>query len=91
MSIIYELQTSNRFKRELDKFVKKNKRRSEAVKKALKLLVNNPKSPGLNIEKIANGVWTIRIDKGNRIFLTLLNKQKILLIDIGTHDKYRNY
>ena len=89
MKVLYELLTSSKFKRELDKFVKNNKLRANAVKKTFKLFINNPQSPGLNIEKITNEVWTIRIDKAHRIFFTFVDDQKILLIDMGKHDKYR--
>lgn len=89
MKVTYELLTSSKFTRELEKFVKNDKSRAKAVKKALNLLINNPLSPGLNIEKITTEIWTIRIDKGNRIFFTFVDKRAILLIDIGKHDKYR--
>ena len=60
--------------------------------KAVSLFVRNPKHPGLKLEKLkGSSFWTIRIDRGNRIFLSWIDKKSALLIDIGKHDKYRRY
>ncbi|MEK7573815.1 MAG: plasmid stabilization protein [Patescibacteria group bacterium] len=60
--------------------------------KTLSILAKNPKHPSLKLEKLKGSrVWTIRIDKGNRIFLFWVDLRTALLIDIGKHDKYRKY
>lgn len=60
--------------------------------KTITLFVKNPKHPSLKLEKLkGSSSWTIRIDKGNRIFLTWIDKTTALFIDIGSHDKYRKY
>ena len=60
--------------------------------KAISLFVKNPKHPSLNLEKLKGSqFWTIRIDKGNRIFFIWKDKETALFIDIGKHDKYRRY
>ncbi len=60
--------------------------------KAVSLFVKNPKHPSLNLEKLkGSSFWTIRIDRGNRIFFSWINKTTALFIDIGKHDKYRKY
>lgn len=54
--------------------------------------MNNPNHPSLNLEKLkGSDYWTIRIDKGNRIFFKWIDKTEALFIDIGKHDKYRKY
>lgn len=60
--------------------------------KAISLFVLNPKHTSLNFEKLKGSeVWTIRIDKSNRIFFYWIDDFTALFIDIGKHDKYRKY
>jgi mRNA-degrading endonuclease RelE of RelBE toxin-antitoxin system len=83
---------SSQYNRQLAKFVKGSKNNAESVKKATKFFVQNPRHPGLNTEKLKGSeTWTIRIDKGNRIFFVWIDKTTVLFIDIGEHDKYRKY
>ena len=86
-----EIGFSKKYLREEKKFVKMDVKRTERIFKSLNLFRVNPTHPSLNIEKISNKVWTVRLDKGNRIFFELVNKDTVLLIDIGKHDKYRKY
>lgn len=86
------IKLSKHYEDKSKKFVKKNLQRVKQIKKALKLLVKNPAHPSLNAEKlIGTDVWTIRIDRANRIFFTWEDKNTLLFIDIGKHDKYRKY
>lgn len=81
-----------RYERERNKFLKNNTKRTNALIGALDKFVDNPNHPSLNLEKLSGTkVWTIRIDKGNRIFFSWIDKKTALLIDIGKHDKYRRY
>ena len=86
-----EIGFSKKYLREEKKFVKMDVNRAERIFTSLNLFRVNPTHPSLNIEKISNKVWTVRLDKGNRIFFELVNKDTVLLIDIGKHDKYRKY
>ena len=87
-----QIKLSASYYRALKNFVKNNKRNAHNIKKALKLLKENPHHPSLNLEKLkGRHVWTIRIDKANRIFLSWIEKDTVLLLDIGKHDKYRKY
>ncbi len=75
-----------------NKFVKNNLDLLNKTIKATSLFVKNPKHPGLNLEKLkGSAVWTIRVDKGNRIFFSWVDNSTALFIDIGEHDKYRKY
>ncbi|HLD26680.1 MAG TPA: plasmid stabilization protein [Patescibacteria group bacterium] len=86
------LKYSQNYLTKRKKFLKNNPPRAEKVIKRLKLFVHNPNHPSLRIEKLkGNDVWTIRVDKGNRIFFTWETIRIALLLDIGKHDKYRTY
>jgi len=87
-----QIKLSASYYRALKGFVKNNKKNAGNVKKAFKLLRGNPHHPSLNLEKLkGNRIWTIRIDRGNRIFFYWLDKTTVLFLDIGRHDKYRKY
>lgn len=74
------------------KFLKNNNRLLNKTIKVISLFVKNPQYPSLNLEKLqGTKIWTIRIDKGNRIFFYWIDESKALFIDIGKHDKYRKY
>ena len=87
-----KIQYSPKYLSERKKFLKNNTKLLNRTIKAISVFVETPQSPGLNLEKL-NGVkiWTIRIDKGNRIFFTWIDQKTALFIDIGKHDKYRKY
>jgi len=87
-----KLEVTTRFKYQHKRFVKKSSSRQKLVAQTLNKLLRNPNHPSLNIEKLSgSGYWSIRIDKSNRIFFIWLEKTVIMLIDIGSHDKYRKY
>ncbi len=87
-----EVQLTSNYYRSLKHFVKNNKRNATKVKKTLILFKKNPVHPSLNLEKLKGAkVWTIRVDIHNRIFLSWVSKIKVILVDIGRHDKYREY
>jgi len=86
------IRLSASYYRALRKFLKGNKRNVTKAQKAIEIFKKNPNHPSLNLEKLSGSkVWTIRIDKGNRIFLYWIDKSTALFIDIGKHDKYRRY
>lgn len=87
------LEYSKHFLSERKKYVKNNQQRFEDYKKAVSLLVLNPTHPSLNLEKLKNskGVYTIRLNKSDRIFLVWKEENTALFLDIGKHDKYRKY
>lgn len=87
-----KLYYSTNFIKERKKFVKANKYRVKAINKCLSLFIINPQHPSLNLEKLQNrNIWTLRIDKANRIFFIWISKDEALFTDIGTHDKYKLY
>jgi len=83
---------SKRFEGEYRKFVKHSSKRAESIIKAVNLFIQDSKRPSLHIEKLkGNNVWSMRIDRGNRIFFIWVNTSTVLFIDVGPHDKYRSY
>ena len=86
------LDVTEKFRREHRKFISNSADRKHAVALALRTLRENPRNPGLHLEKFQGSkTWTIRVDRGNRIFFSWTSETSALLIDIGPHDKYRRY
>ena len=87
-----QLQYFSKYLSSRAKFLKNNPNLFGKTTKAIFLFVDNPKHPSLNLEKLkGSSYWTIRIDKGNRIFFIWINKTTALFIDIGKHDMYKKY
>ncbi len=88
-----KLEYFQHFLSQRKKYLKNNPKRLAEYKKAIALFLSSPIHPGLNIEKLKNtkGVYTIRLNKGDRIFFIWKEKNTGILIDIGKHDKYRKY
>lgn len=86
-----KLEYSQHFLSERKKYVKNNRERFEDYKKAVVLFLLNPLHAGLNIEKLRNakGVYTIRLNRSDRIFFIWKEENTALFVDIGKHDKYR--
>lgn len=88
-----EIEYSSHFLKERKKYVKKNLSRFKDYDKVINLFSSNPKHPSLNIEKLKSdkSIYTIRLNKGDRIFFIWKKERRVLFIDIGKHDKYRKY
>lgn len=87
-----KIQYSSRYLSSRKKFLSNNLDLLNKTIKVISLFVKNPRHPSLNLEKLkGSNIWTIRIDKGNRIFFSWTNKTTALFLDIGKHDKYRKY
>ncbi len=86
------IEYSSRYLRQRSKFLKNNPQLLIKTIKAISIFVKNPQRPSLNLEKLRGEyVWTIRIDRANRIFFVWFNKLTALFIAIGKHDKYSKY
>lgn len=79
------------FSKSVHKFTKNNLQRAKAVKKTLRLFQENPKYPSLHVEKLSGEkIWTIRIDRGNRLFFTWADEEDtVIFFLVGPHDAYR--
>lgn len=86
------IQYSPRYLSSRKKFLRNNLELLAKTSKAVVLFSKNPKHPSLNLEKLKGSkIWTIRVDKGNRIFFYWIDQSTALFIDIGKHDKYKKY
>ncbi len=88
-----KLEYSQYFLSERKKYLKHDKKRFDNFKKSVMLFVSNPIHPSLNTEKLHNtkSVYTIRLNKSDRIFFTWKEKNTAIFIDVGKHDKYKKY
>ena len=85
------IRFADSFSKSLRKFTKNNKKRTQAVKKALVLFQKNPRHPSLRTEKLKNSKdWTVRVDRGNRMFFRWSGKgDTAIFYFIGPHDAYK--
>ncbi len=79
------------FRKSVRKFSKNNINRKNSIKKTLLLFQENPKHPSLNTEKLTGTqIWTIRVDKGNRLFFTWAETDNTaIFFFVGPHDTYK--
>lgn len=80
---------SARFERDLRKA---DPRIRAAAEKALQRLVENRYHPGLNLERIRDEVWSIRVTRNFRIFLRRNSDDQgelFLASRLETHDIYK--
>lgn len=87
------LEYFQHFLSERKKYLKNNPKRFAEYKKVAALFLLNPAHPSLNLERLINtkGVYTIRLNRGDRIFFIWKEENTAVFIDIGKHDKYRKY
>lgn len=88
-----KLEYFQHFLKNRKKYLQNNAQRLIEYKKAVVLFLSNPAHPSLNLERLTNtkGVYTIRLNKSDRIFFIWKEENTALFIDIGKHDKYRKY
>ncbi len=80
-----------RFNKAYLKFTKLNQKRIDAIDRIIKLFASNPKHPSLNLEKLVGvKIWTIRIDRSNRLFFAWSDQEDTaLFFFVGPHDSYK--
>jgi len=79
-----------RFKKIYKKKVKNNDELKEKFWKAMELFSKNPFNPRLRTHKLTgklDGLWALSVEYDCRVIFKFLNKDEILLIDIGSHDE----
>jgi len=87
-----ELTQAKSFIKAYRKFVKKNPQLAKDLLAVLQRFRVDIHHPSLNTEKLKHSnIWSIRIDLKNRIFFVWVDDYAVLLIDVGPHDKYRQY
>ena len=84
-----EVYLSSKYRKSHKRIIKKNPRLQPKIKKQLKILLDNPRHPSLNLHKLEGRLhtnWSIRIQKDIRLTFTYV-KEGILLLNIGSHDQ----
>ena len=63
-----------------------------AVERALSIFCEDARRPGLNFERVKSTEYhTIRVSRGDRIFLRRVSEDEFDVVDVGGHDLYRTY
>lgn len=84
-----ELIASRRFRKRLGKL---DKRRQDAVAKALHRFLQDPRHPGLRLERLAlseDDYWSLRISLAERVILLRVEEDIWELVDVGGHELYQ--
>ena len=85
-----ELILSPKFERAYRKFVKRDKRLQKKIDKALTLMQKDLSTPSLRRHKLSGeleGLFACSCGYDCRIVFLLDQAQRIVLVDIGTHDE----
>ena len=78
------------FEKSFEKIIQKLGPADQAgAREALKTLQLNPDHPGIGLEKITKTIYSIRANRGCRIFLRRVAKDEFHAFDAGNHDLYR--
>lgn len=87
------IQLTKQFRQARRKFTKGNNQREEQLKQAFSYFADNPKHPSLHMEKLSgSAVWTIRIDRENRLFFIWSDTgDATIFFHVGSHDAYRTF
>jgi plasmid maintenance system killer protein len=87
-----EVKASRRFERAFAKWGAGASVRREQAIRAIKQFVADPDHPSLNFERLAGSdLFSIRVNRGDRIILRRLDGDSFELVDLGSHDIYRRY
>ncbi len=80
-----EILFTEQFEQAYSKLTKAEKR---SVRKALALLGDNPRHPGLRIKKMegSKDIWEARLSKGLRMTFGMTG-ETIMMRNVGEHDK----
>lgn len=73
------------------KFTRRSQSRTIAIDESLRKFAKTPTHPSLHLEKLSGtDIWTIRIDKGNRMFFIWSSSgDTAIFFYVGPHDSYR--
>jgi addiction module RelE/StbE family toxin len=78
------------FKRSYKKRIKNNEERRRRFWRRMELFLASPFSPQLRTHKLSGklgGQWAFSVDDDCRVVFEFIGEDKVLLIDIGSHDE----
>jgi addiction module RelE/StbE family toxin len=85
-----EIGISSSFKRAFKKRISIDKELEKLFWKKMEIFANNPHEPVLKTHKLSGeleGLWSFSITYDIRVIFEFLDKNKVLLIDIGSHEE----
>ncbi len=83
-----EIAFSSSFKRAFKRRVAGNSERENTFRTKIELFKNNPFEPSLKTHKLSGKLkdyWSFSIEYDLRIIFYFSDKEKVVLVDIGTH------
>ena len=87
----YTLEYSKNFVKKVARFLKKHPDLKDKLYKTFEFLEKNPFHPSLRLHKLSGVLkefYSISLDMKYRIIIDLIiEDEKIILLDIGTHDE----
>ncbi len=78
------------FKKSYKKKLKNNERLKDKFWEAMESFSENPSDPQLRTHKLTgklDGLWAFSVSYDYRVVFRFMNKEEVLLIDIGSHDE----
>jgi addiction module RelE/StbE family toxin len=85
-----EIGFSSSFKRAFKKKISVDEKLEKLFWKKMEVFSNNPYEPSLRTHKLSGdleGLWSFSITYDIRVIFTFLDKNRVLLIDIGSHEE----
>ena len=78
------------FKRSYKKRVRNNSRLKKKFREKMEIFLENPFFPQLRTHKLSGklaGQWAFSVDNDCRIVFEFVGEDRVLLIDVGSHDE----
>ncbi|HHT9135570.1 MAG TPA: type II toxin-antitoxin system RelE/ParE family toxin [Candidatus Avalokitesvara rifleensis] len=85
-----EIGVSSSFRRAFKKRIGIAKELERLFWRRMEVFSNNPHEPSLKTHKLSGeleGLWSFSINYDIRVIFKFIDKNKVLLIDIGSHDE----
>lgn len=83
-----EIAFSSSFKRAFKRRIAGNVERENTFRVKIELFKNNPFEPGLKTHKLSGKLkdyWSFSVEYDLRIIFYFSEKEKVVLVDVGTH------
>ncbi len=84
------IEFTSSFLKSYKKIVSRRPEAAVSVLQKVTLFIQQPNSPSLSLHKLKGqlkDVWSFSVERDLRIIVDLKDPEKILFVDIGTHDQ----
>lgn len=85
-----EIAFSSSFKKAFKKKIKRNKELEKLFWEKLKIFIENPFTPQLKTHKLSGelrNLWSFSLEYDLRVLFFFAEENKVVLVDIGTHEE----